>query len=70
MSARSADTNTRLLDILIHIIIYISMIVWVSVTAWISVVITTPHANTSMTTHTYIILILILIYTLGHRSLT
>ena len=44
------------------------MIVWVSVTAWISVVITTPHANTSMTTHTYIILILI--YTLGHRSLT
>ena len=44
------------------------MIVWVSVTVWISAGITTHHVNTLRITHTYIILILI--YTLGHRSLT
>ncbi len=55
MSVPSVDTNTRLLDILIHIIIYISMIVWVSVTAWISVVITTHHVNTLRITLSYVI---------------
>jgi hypothetical protein len=57
MSVPSVDTNTRLLAILIHIIIYISMIVWVSVTAWISVGITTHHVNTSRITLCYVILI-------------
>ena len=58
MSARSVDTNTRLLDILIHIIIiiYISMMMWVSVTVWISAVITTHHVNTLRITLGYVIL--------------
>ena len=69
ISVPSVDTNTRLLDILIHIIIiYISMIVSVSVTAWISVVITTLHVNTLMITHIYVILIPP--HTLGHWTLT